>query len=271
MASPKLLWFADLQWWAELRYFTVFWGFFSFVSFWCIFFEDVCVLWPLFEAFCRILWCVKFGGIVWCCAAVPYFIILSFCSSLQHCQWAPSPCSCWHSRHFSLAKSAHWHQLIKYLWLLFFKPYFFFLVVFEQVLLRNHAGFRSFLCNIATVLKLYYYCYTNIITIIIQCRNIIWFISFWFTLFILHRLCPLGAVAFGIRSKIGFVIADEMKLMPICIKPWLDGHDGKQKSYGFLIFALLQTVAEENDGTELRLCTRGQQITPNIIKYIKYM
>lgn len=152
------------------------------------FLEGVCVLWPLFEAFCRILWCVKFGGIVGCCAAVPYFVILSFCRSLQHCQWAPSPCSCWHSRHFSLAKSAHWHQLIKYLWLLFFKPYFFFLVVFEQVLLRNHVGFRSILCNIVTIL------------IFIQCKNMIWFISFWFTLFILHRLCHLGAVAFGIRS-----------------------------------------------------------------------
>lgn len=122
------------------------------------------------------------------CTIFCHFVILSFCRSLQHCQWAPSPCSCWHSRHFSLAKSAHWHQLIKYLWLLFFKPYFFFLVVFEQVLLRNHVGFRSILCNIVTIL------------IFIQCKNMIWFISFWFTLFILHRLCHLGAVAFGIRS-----------------------------------------------------------------------
>lgn len=39
-----------------------------------------------------------------------------------------------------------------------------------------------------------------------------------------------------------------MTLMPISIKTWLNGHDGKQNSYGFLIFALLQTVAEENDG-----------------------
>lgn len=37
-----------------------------------------------------------------------------------------------------------------------------------------------------------------------------------------------------------------MTLMPISIKTWLNGHDGKQN--GFLIFALLQTVAEENDG-----------------------
>lgn len=39
-----------------------------------------------------------------------------------------------------------------------------------------------------------------------------------------------------------------MTLMPISIKTWLNGHDGKQNSYGFLIFALLQTMAEENDG-----------------------
>lgn len=58
-----------------------------------------------------------------------------------------------------------------------------------------------------------------------------------------------------------------MTLMPISIKTWLNGHDGKQNSYGFLIFALLQTVAEENDGRTQAM----HQITPNIVKYINYM
>lgn len=97
-----------------------------------------CTSWRLF---CAALWpflccCVKFGGIsAALCGVMPCF--MSFGGSLQRCQWAPSPCSGWRSSPSSLARTAHWHQLIKYLWLLLFRLYLLLLLIILETIWRG--------------------------------------------------------------------------------------------------------------------------------------
>lgn len=89
-------------------------------------FVAFCEVWRYFVAFCGVTLC-----------------FLPFCVSLQRCQWVLSACSCWRSSPSSLAQTALWHQLIKYLWLLSLRLYLLLLVIILVTLeeVGNHTGF----------------------------------------------------------------------------------------------------------------------------------
>lgn len=72
----------------------------------------LCEVWTHFASFCRVMPC-----------------FMSFCGSLQRCQWVLSPCSCWRSSPSRLAQTVRWHQLIKYLWLLIHRLHLLLLVI----------------------------------------------------------------------------------------------------------------------------------------------